>query len=67
MGFDAHVYGGPVGPPATIVRKLRQVRKEATVANDSGAGVWLAGLPPLWLPVLSATATAWRMVGVRFA
>jgi hypothetical protein len=40
------VYGGPVGPPATIVRKLRQVRKEATVANDSGAGVWLAGPPP---------------------
>ena len=46
QGFDAHVYGGPVGPPATIVRKLRQVRKEATVANDSGAGVWLAGPPP---------------------
>ena len=45
-GLLAHVYGGPVGPPATIVRKLRQVRKEATVANDSGAGVWLAGLPP---------------------
>lgn len=47
-GSTAHVHGGPVGPPATIVRKLRQVRKEATVANDSGAGVWLAGPPPFW-------------------
>jgi hypothetical protein len=45
-GLDAHLYGGPVGPPATIVCKPRQVRKEATVANDSGAGVWLAGPPP---------------------
>ena len=40
------VYGGSVGPPATIARKLRQVRKEATVASDSGAGMWLAELPP---------------------
>jgi hypothetical protein len=40
------VYGGLVGPLATIARKLRQVRKEATVASDSGAGVWLARLPP---------------------
>ena len=45
-GLDAHLYGGPVGPPATIVCESRQVRKEATVANDSGAGVWLAGPPP---------------------
>ena len=39
-------HGDPVGPLATIACKPRQVRKEATVASDSGAGVWLAGLPP---------------------
>ena len=33
----------PVGPLATIDRKLRQVRKEATVSVDSGAEVSLAG------------------------
>ena len=31
-----------VGSLATIACKPRQVRKEATVASDSGAGVWLA-------------------------
>ena len=41
------VHGGPVGPSATIVCKPRQARKGATVVNDSGAGMWLAGLPPL--------------------
>ena len=39
-------YGDPVGPLATIVCKPRQGRKAATVVNDSGAGMWLAGLPP---------------------
>lgn len=39
--------GGPVGSPATIVCESRQGRKAATVANDSGAGMWLAGPPPL--------------------
>src|SRR5690606_15858849 len=39
-------HGGSVGASATIVRKFRQVRKEATVADDSGAGVSLAELPP---------------------
>lgn len=43
------IYGGPVGASATIGRKLRQVRKEATVSTDSGAGITLAGLPPLTL------------------
>jgi len=51
-----NVYGGPVGPPATIVRKPRQVRKEATVVDDSGAGVWLAGLPPFRPPFCGAEA-----------
>src|SRR3546814_1479864 len=34
--FSNHVnvYGGPVGASATIGRKLRQVRKEATVSTD---------------------------------
>ena len=40
-------YGGPVGSLATIVCKPRQGRKAATVVNDSGAGMQLAGLPPL--------------------
>lgn len=31
-----------VGPPATTSRKLRQTRKGAAVAAESGAGVWLA-------------------------
>ena len=44
--YVADLYGGSVGPPATIACKLRQVRKEATVASDSGAGMWLAELPP---------------------
>ncbi len=38
--------GGPVGSLATIVCKPRQGRKAATVANDSGAGMRLAGPPP---------------------
>ena len=41
------VNGGPAGSPATIVCKSRQGRKAATVVNDSGAGMQLAGLPPL--------------------
>ena len=30
-----------IGPPATIDREPRQVRKEAAVTVDSGAGMWL--------------------------
>lgn len=33
------------GPPATIVRELGQVRKEAAAADDLCAGMWL-GLHP---------------------
>jgi hypothetical protein len=39
--------GDRVGPLATIRCKPRQVRKEATVAADSCAGMWLARLPPI--------------------
>jgi len=46
----ARFHGGPVGASATIGRKSRQVRKEATVSTDSGAGVTLAGLPPFPTP-----------------
>ena len=48
---SSRFYGDPVGPLATIVRKLRQVRKEATVANDSGAGCGWRGCRPLCPPV----------------
>ncbi len=34
------------GPPATIVRELGQVRKEAAAADDLCAGMWL-GLHPI--------------------
>jgi len=54
-GHRCPPYGGPVGPPATIVRKPRQVRKEATVADDSGAGVWLAGPPPFCFGIRSCS------------
>ena len=46
----ARFHGGPVGASATIGRKPRQVRKEATVSTDSGAGVTLAGPPPFPAP-----------------
>lgn len=36
------------GPPATIVRELGQVRKEAAAADDLCAGMWL-GLHPNFL------------------
>ena len=39
-------YGGAVGPLATVDCEPRQVRKEAAVAIDSCAEVWLTGLPP---------------------
>lgn len=39
------LYGGS-GPPATLVRELGQVRKEAATADDVCAGMWL-GLPPI--------------------
>ncbi|EED36278.1 DNA polymerase III, gamma and tau subunit [Luminiphilus syltensis NOR5-1B] len=38
--------GGPDGPLAAIGSEPRQARKGATVITDSGAGVWLSGLPP---------------------
>ena len=38
--------GGPTGPFATTNCEPRQARKGATVAADSGAGVWLGGSPP---------------------
>lgn len=41
------LYGGP-GPPATLVRELGQVRKEAATADDVCAGMRL-GLPPIYL------------------
>src|SRR5690606_39646018 len=45
-------YGDPVGPLATIRREPGQARKGAAVAVPSCAGVWLAGLPPLFPPLL---------------
>ncbi len=39
-------HGDRVGPSATIRCKPRQVRKGATVAADSCAGMWLARSPP---------------------
>jgi hypothetical protein len=39
-------YGDPFGPFAMKLCELGQVRKEATAADDSCAGVWLLGLPP---------------------
>ena len=39
-------YGGPVGPLAMIICELGQARKGAAAADDSCAGMWLAGLPP---------------------
>ena len=48
-------YGGFSGPFATIDRKPRQTRKGAAAAVDSGAGVWLLRLPPLfWIRPLYA-------------
>ncbi len=38
--------GDRIGPLATILCKPRQVRKEATVADVSCAGMWLVRLPP---------------------
>jgi len=38
--LHARVNGGRIGPLATSSRKSRQVRKEATVAVRSGAGMW---------------------------
>ena len=38
--------GGSIGPLATINCEPRQARKGAAVTIDSGAGVWLLGLPP---------------------
>jgi len=46
VNLNPPVYGGSVGAFATIACELRQVRKEATAAGDSGAGVSLAELPP---------------------
>ncbi len=40
------------GPPATIVRELGQVRKEAAAANDLCAGMWL-GLHPTFFAIPS--------------
>ena|GEM_PF-5674886 len=39
-------YGDRIGPLATIRCEPRQVRKEATVAADSCAVMWLMRLPP---------------------
>lgn len=36
------------GPPATIVRELGQIRKEAAAADDLCAGMWL-GLHPTFV------------------
>lgn len=45
----AVVCGSPVSPLALIACKPGQIWKEAAVAGDSSAGMWLAGLPP-YLP-----------------
>lgn len=46
---ERELNGSPVGPPAMTSCEPRQVRKEATVAVTSCAGVWLAGLSPFLL------------------
>lgn len=38
---DDELIVASIGPFATISREPRQVRKEATVAADAGAEVWL--------------------------
>jgi len=38
-----------IGPLATIGSELRQARKGATVATDSGAGMWLVQVATLIL------------------
>ena len=38
-----------IGPLATINCELRQARKGATAAVDSGAGVWLVRVATLFL------------------
>lgn len=40
------LYGGLIGPLATIVREPGQARKGAATANDLCAGMWLIRLPP---------------------
>jgi hypothetical protein len=47
LKISAQNYGNFIGPLATIGRKPRQIRKEATVATDLCAGVWLVKSPPL--------------------
>ena len=46
VNLNPPIYGGSVCAFATIACELRQVRKEATAASYSGAGVSLAELPP---------------------
>lgn len=40
------LYGGLIGPLATIVREPGQARKGAATADDLCAGMWLIRLPP---------------------
>src|SRR5690554_3633188 len=56
-------YGDPVGPLATIRREPGQARKGAAVAVPSCAGVWLAGLPPLFPPPLCCFALVTSFFG----
>ena len=44
--------GGPVGPPAMIICEFGQARKGAAAADDSCAGMWLMGSPPLFYILL---------------
>ncbi len=41
-----------IGPLATIGSELRQARKGATVAADSGAGMWLIRAATLIIPAV---------------
>jgi DNA polymerase-3 subunit gamma/tau len=47
LASQAKHNGGRAGPPATIRCEPRQIRKGATVAADSCAGMWLVRLPPI--------------------
>ncbi len=49
-----------IGPPATISCKPRQARKGATVAVDSGAGVWLVRVAANLYSILSVQTPEFR-------
>jgi DNA polymerase-3 subunit gamma/tau len=59
-------YGNRIGPLATIRCKPRQVRKEATVAADSCAGMWLVRLPPYSLSFLTEPEMSYQVLARKW-